>query len=70
MNEKTTAQVADMIGTSRTSLNTFLSRHPDLRPAKRLKPSGDLLWTDEEIERLKEAKAKAKNGRPRKGGAA
>jgi len=66
MNEKTTAQVASLVGTSRQSLNMFLSRHPDLRPEKRLQPSGDLLWTDEEIDRLKEAKAKAKGGRPKK----
>lgn len=66
MDQKTTAQVADMLGTSRTSLNTFLSRHPDLRPTMRLQPSGDLLWTEEEIERLKQAKASAKGGRPKK----
>lgn len=66
MDQKTTAQVADILGTSRTSLNTFLSRHPGLRPAMRLQPSGDLLWSDDEIERLKEAKAKAKGGRPKK----
>lgn len=68
MNEKTTAQVADQIGTSRKNLNLYLVRHPELRPAKRLQPSGDLLWTDEEIERLIETRAVKKNkgGRPKK----
>lgn len=66
MSEQTTAQVAETLGTSRQSLIVFLSRHPDLKPEKRLLPSGDLLWSDEEIERLKEAKAKAKGGRPKK----
>lgn len=66
MSEKTTSQVADLLGTGRPSLITFLSRHPELRPEKRIEPSGDFLWTDAEIERLKEAKAKAKGGRPKK----
>lgn len=66
MNEKTSAQVAERMGISRTSLNTFLVRHPELKPALRLQPSGDLLWTEEEIQRLIEAKAKARGGRPKK----
>lgn len=66
MSEKSTSQVAGLLGISRPSLITFLSRHPEVRPEKRIQPSGDLLWTDEDIERLKEAKAKAKGGRPKK----
>jgi len=68
MSEKTTAQVADQVGTSRKNLNLYLVRHPELRPAKRLQPSGDLLWTEQDIQRLIETRAtrKHKGGRPKK----
>lgn len=50
MELKTTAQTAARLGTTRPILITLLARHPELRPATQL-PSGDLLWTEEEIQR-------------------
>lgn len=67
MDEKTTSQVAVQLSTNRKTINMFLSRHPELRPVKRLQPSGDLLWTEEEIQRLIERRDNpSKRGRPRK----
>ena len=66
MSEKTTAQVAEQLGINKQSLIVFLARHPDLKPVKRMEPFDYFLWTAEEIERLKEAKASAKIGRPKK----
>lgn len=50
MDYKTTEEVAQRFGIEITSLLSYLSRNPHLRPAKLIGPS--FLWTDEEIERL------------------
>jgi hypothetical protein len=64
---KTSTQVADELGITRESLIVYLGRHPELKPAKRIEPSGDFIWTDEEIEQLAEARRnKSKGGRPKK----
>lgn len=56
MLHKTTDQAAQALGTTRINLNVYLYRHPELKPATQL-PSGELLWTDEEIESVREARA-------------
>lgn len=67
MSDITTAQVAERLGTSRQAINVYLQRHPHLRPALQLQPSGNLLWTEDEVQRLIDAKAnKSKGGRPKK----
>lgn len=64
----TTAQVAEMLGTSRQAINVYLQRHPELKPKRQLQPSKNLIWTEDEVQRLIEAKAnKSKGGRPKKG---
>lgn len=63
----TTTQVAERLGIARQYLGTILSRHPELRPARRLVPGGNYLWTREEIEKVIQLKANpGKGGRPRK----
>jgi len=65
-NLHTTAQASSIIGTSsRNSLVVYLNRHPELKPAVQL-PSGDYLWTKEEIEVVRARKATHKSGRPSK----
>lgn len=55
MLHKTTEQVADELDTTRVNLNVYLFRHPDLKPRLQL-PSGDLMWTEEEIQAVREAR--------------
>ncbi len=62
MNFKTSAQVAEILGMSWQSLNMFLNNHPELRPVKRLAPSGDLWWTDEEIDWIIEFSTNKRKG--------
>jgi hypothetical protein len=45
-----TATVAKRFRQSATTLGSYLSRHPHLRPARRVGTA--YLWTEEEIERL------------------
>ena len=60
---KTSAQASEIVGTaSRNSLTVFIKRHPDLKPKVQL-PSGDYLWTLEEIERVKARKGAIRPGR-------
>lgn len=67
MNVKTTAQAAEIIGISRKTLIVWLYRHPEFRPKNRIQPSGDFLWTDDEIEKVAESrKSVSKGGRPKK----
>ena len=65
MAEKTTSQVASEIGIPRKTILSFIARHPELVPAKRLSPSNDYLWTDEEIEAFRH-RSLSKPGRPKK----
>lgn len=53
--KKTTSEVVPDVGLTHQSLINYLTRHPELRPEEKL-PSGDYLWTDEEIQRLREAR--------------
>jgi len=47
--KRVTAEVAEQLGVTRNNLTTYLTRHPDLRPAERL-PNGDYLWSEAEIQ--------------------
>jgi len=63
----TSTKAAELIGISRSTLIKVLQRHPDLKPARRLEPSGDFLWTEEEITKVAQLRANPnKGGRPRK----
>jgi DNA-binding HxlR family transcriptional regulator len=66
MAQKTTEQAAEELGMSRPVLITYISRHPELRPVNQLHKAGLLMWTDEEIEAVREARANRKAGRPTK----
>jgi len=64
---KTSSQVARELGITREALMMYLQRHSELRPTQRIEPSQDFIWTDEEINKLIEArKTKNKGGRPKK----
>ena len=66
MDKKTTDQAAAELGISRPLLITYISRHPELRPASQIHKANLLLWTNEEIEAVREARATRKAGRPAK----
>ena len=66
MVQKTTEQAAIDLGISRPVLINYITRHPELRPANQLHKAGLLMWTDEEIEAVREARATRKAGRPAK----
>ncbi len=66
MEKKTTEQAATELGMSRQGLINYISRHPKLRPETQLYKAGLLLWTDEEIQAVRKAKANSKIGRPKK----
>ncbi len=66
MDKKTTDQAASELGISRSHLITYISRHPELRPAGHIPKANFLLWTDEEIQAVREARAIRGNGRPKK----
>lgn len=55
MLHKTSDEAAQALGITRVNLNVYLYRHPELKPATQLS-SGELLWTDAEIERVREAR--------------
>jgi hypothetical protein len=57
--KKATSEAAQTIGLNHQVLINYIRRHPDLKPADRL-PNGDYLWSDEEIERLIEARKEKK----------
>jgi hypothetical protein len=65
MSEKTTAQVAKELGSTRKKIIAYLRLHPELKPAKRLYPSNVFLWNDEEIERFRHWPI-GKRGQPKK----
>ena len=68
MEKKTTEQAAIELGISRQVLINYVGRHPHLRPAAKLHKAGLLMWTDEEIEAVRQARASysSKGGRPKK----
>ena len=68
MNNKTTEQAAIELGVSRPALIAFISRHPHLRPSTQLHKAALFLWTDEEIEAVREAKANIRDRQPKKVG--
>lgn len=57
--KKVSSEVAALVGLTPKYLATYLSRNPELRPAERL-PNTDFLWTEDEIERLIERRARRK----------
>jgi len=66
MADKTTTQVANQLGIPRKTILAYIARHPELVPAKRLSPSNDYLWTDDEMEAFQNRQLR-KPGRPKKG---
>lgn len=60
-----TPEVADQIGINLKALQMWLSRNPDFRPMRRFS-GDDLLWTPEEIERVKNARQRTKKHGNRK----
>lgn len=62
--KKVSAEVAQRLNLSRHYLITYLGRNPELRPEERL-PNGDFLWSEDEIERLIERRAKGRKGKPK-----
>lgn len=53
--KKTTSEVVPELGIGHKALITYLYRHPEYRPPERL-PNGDYLWSDEDIQRVAEAR--------------
>jgi hypothetical protein len=66
MDTKTTKQVAEELGLSEPNLLVYLNRNPQLRPANRQYEKRGFLWTDEEIEAVRQARATWKASRPKK----
>lgn len=61
-------QVATQIGITLSALQVWLMRHPDHRPQRRIS-GDDLLWTAEDVERVRQARQRtAKYGTRRKAG--
>lgn len=65
MDLKTTRQVAQMVKTTRARLLADIGRYPELKPALQL-PDDGYLWTEAEIEEIREHRANHKQGRPKK----
>jgi hypothetical protein len=53
---KTTRQAAEELGISHTNLRVYINRHPELAPAKSMHENMNV-WTDEEIEAVRQARA-------------
>jgi|GEM_PF-5142769 len=66
MEVKTTEQAALELGMSRPVLIVYITRHPELRPCAQLHKANLLMWTDEEIEAVRMARATRGPGRPKK----
>lgn len=57
-----TPEAAQLLGLETNTLQMWVHRHPEYRPARRFS-GDDLLWTAEDIQRVREARqAKAKHG--------
>lgn len=56
MQLKTTDQAAQELGITQDNLKIYIWRHPELRPASSTPKENMLLWTDEEIQAVKEAR--------------
>jgi len=61
----TSAQACALTGINRQYLQTILSRHPHLRPARKI--GQDFFWVEGEIAALAAKKSSTKMGRPAKG---
>lgn len=61
-NYRTSREVAQLLGIKLNSLTAICSRHPQIRPGKRL-PSGDLMWTETDVERLRRLRSGFKRSR-------
>lgn len=57
--KRITSEVAPLVGLEHQSLINYLARHPELKPGERL-PNDDYLWSEEEIQRVVEARAQGK----------
>lgn len=58
-------EAAQQLGISHSALKSYLYRYPHLRPATRFS-GDDLLWSDEDIERLRQHRAAGGKGKVRK----
>lgn len=59
---KTTKEVAQQLGIGHNSVTSICCRHPHIRPRTKL-PSGDLMWTDQDVERLKRLREGFRRGK-------
>ncbi len=64
LNVYDTPGVARALALKPNTLIAWLSRNPEYKPKRRIS-GDDLLWTPEDIERVKEARANSKLCRPR-----
>jgi hypothetical protein len=55
--KQTTSEIIPRVGLDHKVLIDYLWRHPELKPAERL-PSGAFLWSEEEIQRLLDFRAR------------
>ena len=61
-----TREAGEQLGLQITALRMWLQRHPEYRPKRRIS-GDDLLWSAEDIERVRQARATIKQGqRPKK----
>lgn len=56
MQLKTTDQAAQELGIKHETLSVYINRHPELKPAQSLH-ANLYLWTDAEIQAVREARA-------------
>lgn len=61
-----TPEAAQLLGLETNTLQMWVHRHPEYRPQRRFS-GDDLLWTAEDIEKVRQARARtAKHGTRRK----
>ena len=59
-------EAGEQLGLKKPALRQWLMRHTEYRPTRRIS-GDDLLWTREDIERVRQARATIKQGqRPKK----
>ncbi len=56
MTYKLTPEVCEALGMTPAALNSWLSRHERYKPKART-PNGAMLWTDQEIDQVRRARA-------------
>jgi len=61
---KRTPEVAEEVGITSKYVNTIITRHPHLKPARKI--GADYWWTQAELDALKQYKATARPGAKKK----